>query len=192
MRRRDDPFARFFGSVIAGFAQAALERQSGRPRSPFDARPGAHARYVSEVPRPQPPAPFTLHLGLVVAAMVFAAVLVAGVVAGYAAKHAAEARERAVALTGGDPDLGRVLARRYGCAGCHVIPGVPGATGSVGPSLAGFASRHYVGGVILNHPDNLVAWLVDPRAIDPQTAMPASGIGSQEARHVAAYLYTLR
>jgi hypothetical protein len=32
----------------------------------------------------------------------------------------------------------------------------------------------------------------DPRAIDDKTAMPVTGIGPEEARDVAAYLYTLR
>ena len=82
--------------------------------------------------------------------------------------------------------------RTYGCAGCHTIPGVPGANGLVGPSLAGIGSRIYIGGVATNTPDNLVQWITNPRAIDAETAMPVTGVTDEQARHIAAYLYTLR
>jgi cytochrome c2 len=116
----------------------------------------------------------------------------AGLYASYMAKSANEMRTRAVALTGGDPDRGRELAQRHGCAGCHTIPGVPRARGKVGPSLQGFAARVYIGGVTTNTPDSLIQWIENPRSLDPKTAMPITGISRQEARHVAAYLYTLR
>jgi cytochrome c1 len=38
----------------------------------------------------------------------------------------------------------------------------------------------------------LSAWLRDPPAIDPATAMPNLGLSEAEALDVAAYLYTLR
>ena len=38
----------------------------------------------------------------------------------------------------------------------------------------------------------LTAWLRDPPALDPGTAMPAQGLSAPEAQDVAAYLYTLR
>ena len=98
----------------------------------------------------------------------------------------------AAALTGGDPDRGPQLIGHYGCGGCHTIPGVRGAQGLVGPPLRQFAGRVYIGGVLANRPDNLVRWIVDPRAVSPKTAMPRTGISEREARHVAAYLLTLR
>ena len=98
---------------------------------------------------------------------------------------------RASAMTRGDPDHGRALAKMKGCAGCHQIPGVNGANGSVGPSLASFSDRVYIGGVLSNTPDHLHQWLLDPPAIDPKTAMPNVGLTDQEARDVAAFLYTL-
>jgi cytochrome c1 len=61
----------------------------------------------------------------------------------------------------------------------------------VGPSLRGFAERAYIAGRIPNTENNLVAWIVNPQQIDPQTAMPNLGVTSQEARNVAAYLYGL-
>jgi cytochrome c2 len=37
-----------------------------------------------------------------------------------------------------------------------------------------------------------VRWIVNPRAVSPKTAMPVTGISEADARHVAAYLLTLR
>lgn len=92
----------------------------------------------------------------------------------------------------GDPATGRALIIRYGCTACHRIPGVRSLGGSVGPSLEGFGSRSYIAGRVPNRPDSLTRWLRDPPAIDPETAMPPQGIDEAEARHMAAYLYTLR
>jgi cytochrome c2 len=88
----------------------------------------------------------------------------------------------------GDTGPAPGLMIRYGCAGCHIIPGVPGARGQVGPSLAGFSRRLYVGGAAVNTPDNLVRWLINPRDLSPHTAMPATGVDEAEARQIAAYL----
>jgi cytochrome c len=95
-------------------------------------------------------------------------------------------------ITGGDAARGRELIREYGCGTCHTIPGVTGANGLVGPPLGGIASRSYIGGVLPNAPDNMLRWLHDPRAVDPLTAMPNVGVTESDARHIAAYLYTLR
>lgn len=95
-------------------------------------------------------------------------------------------------ITGGDADRGRELMRVYGCGSCHSIPGVSGAAGLVGPPLGGIASRSYIGGVLPNAPDNMLRWLRDPRAVDSLTAMPNLGVTPSDARHLAAYLYTLR
>lgn len=104
------------------------------------------------------------------------------------ARFAHEARM----LTGGEPARGRELARTFGCAGCHTIPGVTGADGQVGPPLTGIANRMYIGGVVTNTPDDLIRWIKNPKAIDPKTAMPAVGVNDLQARDIAAYLYTLR
>lgn len=94
-------------------------------------------------------------------------------------------------VAGGDVARGRVAIRQYGCQTCHVIPGVTGAEGLAGPPLNGIAGRMYLGGVLTNTPDNMVAWLRDPKAFEPLTAMPAMGVSDQDARDIAAYLYTL-
>lgn len=92
-------------------------------------------------------------------------------------------------MTGGDPDHAPAIFRRYGCSGCHTIPGIPGADGRAGGPLAGLSKRVYIAGVLENSSDNLVAWIVSPRSFSPRTAMPATGISEQEARDLAAYLY---
>jgi cytochrome c1 len=95
-------------------------------------------------------------------------------------------------VAGGDPEAGRVLIAAYGCNACHRIPGIRQANGRVGPPLDGFGRRAYIAGRLPNRPAMLTTWLRDPTAIDPLTAMPAVGLSEAEARHIAAYLYTLR
>jgi cytochrome c2 len=118
-------------------------------------------------------------------------VLLAGALAGALACDATdpEAEEEARALTGGDPSRGRALIQHHGCGSCHTIPDVPGARGAVGPSLAGLAGRSYIGGVLQHTPDNLVRWIVNPKAVDARTAMPDLGVSADDARDIAAYLY---
>jgi cytochrome c len=123
---------------------------------------------------------------------VAAAVLcVAPLAAACSGANEANARE-AAAMTGGDPARGPELMRKYGCQSCHTVPGVVGANGLVGPPLAGIASRSYIGGVLPNAPDNMLRWIRDPKAVDPLTAMPNTGVTQSDARHIVAYLYTLR
>lgn len=95
-------------------------------------------------------------------------------------------------LTGGDVARGRRALDRFGCGACHVIPGVAGARGLVGPSLAQLALRSYVAGKLSNQPDLLVKWIRFPQQIDPGTAMPDLNVDAASARDMAAYLYTLR
>jgi mono/diheme cytochrome c family protein len=92
-------------------------------------------------------------------------------------------------MTGGDPDRAPRIFRRYGCAGCHTIAGIPGADGQAAAPLTGLSKRVYIAGVLENRPDNLIAWIVSPQRFSQQTAMPQSGISEQEARDLAAYLY---
>jgi cytochrome c2 len=99
-------------------------------------------------------------------------------------------RAMAKALTGGDPDMAPALLRRYGCAGCHTIPGLSGADGKVAPALAGLRKRIYIAGKVQNTPENLIRWIVSPQALAPGSAMPQTGISESEARDVAAFLYS--
>ena len=100
--------------------------------------------------------------------------------------------ELARALTGGDPDRGRLAIRHHGCGACHDIPGVGGAVASVGPPLGGLARRSYLAGRLPNTTDNLIRWIRDPQGVVPGNAMPPLGISEPDGRDIAAYLYTLR
>jgi cytochrome c len=95
-------------------------------------------------------------------------------------------------VPGGDPQAGVQLIESFRCGACHTIPGVKGADGLVGPPLTLFARRTYIGGELPNTPPNLIRWIRDPPSVEPGTAMPALGLSEQQARDVAAYLYTLR
>jgi cytochrome c len=103
-------------------------------------------------------------------------------------RHSSENVARAMA--GGNPSRAPELIRRYGCAGCHTISGIPGGDGQVGGPLKDMRQRVYVGGVVINSPDNLIRWIVSPQTFSPRSAMPATGISETEARDVATYLYS--
>jgi putative membrane protein len=100
--------------------------------------------------------------------------------------------DRSLMLSNSDVGRGRTAIRKYGCGSCHMIPGIGGANGMVGPPLGQIANRVYIAGVLPNEPDNMVKWLENPPAIDPKTAMPNMGVTPRDARDIAAYLYTLR
>jgi mono/diheme cytochrome c family protein len=126
-------------------------------------------------------------------AAILAAALAVGAVLVALDRGSLERRRKAdevwAATSGGDVDRGAAVTAAAGCGTCHVIPGISGAVGRVGPNLASLGTRAYVAGVLPNTPANLVRWLQDPRAIDPKTAMPALGLGDRDARDIAAYLY---
>jgi cytochrome c2 len=96
-----------------------------------------------------------------------------------------------IALAGADPSRAPALIRHYGCGTCHRIPGVAGARGGVGPPLEGFEGRAYVAGVLPNTPANLIHWLRHPQSVVPGNAMPEMGVTEQDARDLAAFLYSL-
>jgi cytochrome c2 len=88
-----------------------------------------------------------------------------------------------------NPDRGRTLIRDHGCGACHVVPGVGGATGNVGPRLDDLKANIYIAGVVPNTPDHLIEWIMNPKEVDPLTAMPDLDINESQARDIAAYLY---
>ena len=95
-------------------------------------------------------------------------------------------------IPGGSPARGAQVIERYDCGSCHVIPGISGAGGMVGPPLLWFARRTFIAGELPNTPANLIRWVRNPPSVEPGTAMPVLGLDEQQARDVAAYLYTLR
>jgi cytochrome c1 len=118
-------------------------------------------------------------------AAVLAAVLIAGC--------GRSARERAAtAVTGGDPQTGTSAIGRYGCGSCHTIPGITGANALVGPQLAGIRLRTYIAGDLPNNTENLMHWVQHPLSVHPNSAMPELGVTTDDARNIAAFLYSLK
>jgi cytochrome c1 len=79
-----------------------------------------------------------------------------------------------------------------GCGGCHIIPGVSGADGMVGPPLTMLGRRIFIAGVLRNSPQNLAAWIFDPQRFVPGNAMPSAGLSESEAMDVAVFLESIR
>ena len=98
----------------------------------------------------------------------------------------------APALDGGDARRGKVLLAQFQCGSCHRIPDVEAAQGRAAPSLARFGLRSYIAGRWPNNQANLVRWISAPRSLDPATLMPDMGVSPDDARHIAAYLYSLQ
>ncbi|MGH8176400.1 MAG: c-type cytochrome [Steroidobacter sp.] len=92
----------------------------------------------------------------------------------------------------GDPDRGKTALNEHECNVCHVIPGVSGAPGYVGPPLTAYSRNVYVAGKFPNTPDILVQWIRDAPSLAPGTAMPAFEMTEAQAHDIAAYLYSLR
>jgi cytochrome c len=103
-----------------------------------------------------------------------------------------EVRAASITTDGGNARSGRDSIRRYGCNTCHTIAGVPGANGLVGPPLDGIANRQYIAGELPNTAENLMRWIQHPQQVEPHTVMPEMNVTDQDARDIAAYLYTLK
>jgi cytochrome c len=114
--------------------------------------------------------------------------MVALVMMGIGCSRSGEPSQRALARQVRAPDL----VIQYGCPTCHVIPGVPGAVGKVGPSLEGLEQRSYLAGTLQNSPENLVLWIQHPQQIHPGTAMPEMGVTPADATRIATFLLANR
>lgn len=105
-----------------------------------------------------------------------------------------KALERAARAAGatGDPQKGAEAITKIGCGSCHLIPGIAGANGLVGPPLDHMGRRVYIAGLLRQTPENLARWVRDPQSIVPGNAMPNMGVSEEQARDIAAYLSTLQ
>ena len=118
------------------------------------------------------------------------ALLLVGIFCGTVACRGPDEPRRPTAL--GDAERGRTAIQGYGCGSCHTIPGIPRARALVGPPLWGIADRAYIAGVLPNTEADMIRWVQNPPVVDPRTLMPNMGVSEQDARDIAAYLYTLR
>jgi cytochrome c2 len=104
----------------------------------------------------------------------------------------ASAIEKVERFTPGSASAGAALVASKGCGACHVIPGIEGAEGVVGPPLTMIGRRIFIAGMLRNTPENLAAWVFDPQRYVPGNAMPSTGLTETEAIDVATYLETIR
>src|SRR6202022_4141009 len=73
-----------------------------------------------------------------------------------------------------------------GCGGCHTIPNIPGAAGTIGPHLRPTSTlppvsqrKTIAGGAVPNNSvDDLAKWIMDPPSLKPGTAMPKLGLSA--------------
>lgn len=91
--------------------------------------------------------------------------------------------------TQGNAKRGAAWIQAYGCASCHLVPGL-GQQGRVGPPLTQFAERQYIAGSLVNVPSNVAARITNPKQFKPQTVMPNLNVKPSEAVDITAYLYT--
>ena len=71
-----------------------------------------------------------------------AALLASSAFAGTVAWNAhQQSQALAIAMVGGDPGRAPDIIRRYGCAGCHTIPGIPGGGWPSGRAASGYQTQ---------------------------------------------------
>ncbi|MDB5960730.1 MAG: cytochrome [Massilia sp.] len=109
-----------------------------------------------------------------------------------AATATAAATSTPAVLSQGDPARGKVALTQYACNACHRIAGVTGSEVFVGKPLAGLQKQQFIVGKLPMSQDNLVRWIVDPKAVDAHTAMPVMNVPEADARDMAAYLWKQR
>jgi cytochrome c oxidase subunit II len=86
---------------------------------------------------------------------------------------------------------GKAIFARSACVGCHTIRGV--SSGTLGPDLTTFGSRHTLAaGILPVSVDTVAAWLKDPPALKPDAKMPKLALTDAQAHAVATYLIGLK
>jgi cytochrome c oxidase subunit 2 len=106
------------------------------------------------------------------------------------------ARQRTPVPAPGDPLLaqGRRAFASAGCGACHALRGTEW-TGRAGPDLTRIGARlSLAAGTLPNHRETLSAWIADPQAIKPASAMPGFGavLAPEDIQALAAWLESLR
>jgi cytochrome c2 len=93
----------------------------------------------------------------------------------------------------GDAARGKQLIAQYACNVCHTVPGTTELQGTLGPSLAGLASRPAISeGTVPNTPANLRQFIQNPSSLNPRSSMPPIGLPDADAQDLTAFLLTLR
>jgi cytochrome c oxidase subunit 2 len=87
---------------------------------------------------------------------------------------------------------GQRIFETTACINCHTVSGTV-ANGRFGPDLTHLMSRDTIAaGAVLNTPENLRRWILNPDQIKPGSLMPAMELNEQELDALTAYLETLR
>jgi mono/diheme cytochrome c family protein len=94
----------------------------------------------------------------------------------------------AAPVIAGDAHRGKRILAEYACQSCHRIPGVTGSEVDVGRPLDALVNRHVIAGSLPNTQENLIRWIRNPQAIDPDAAMPNMGVTERDALDISAYL----
>ncbi len=112
----------------------------------------------------------------------------------------------------GDPQRGLDFMTKQmggGCAGCHMIGGIPVMQSHVGPNLTHVAGRTTIaGGIYPNDTKHLSLWLKNARRMKPgvimptlgageydpvtKTYIPKTGLNDQQIADIVAYLQALK
>ena len=74
------------------------------------------------------------------------------------------------------------------------VPGVAGATGTIGPNLNGIgdpSKRPALADGATNTPEHIREWITDPNSRKPGTMMPNLQLNQQESTDLTAFLLTL-
>ncbi len=88
-------------------------------------------------------------------------------------------------------ERGKALLGQYQCGSCHSIPDVPISRGPVAQPLDAWSQRSYIAGRVPNRPDTLARWIMAPQALVPGTAMPSMKVSAEDAKAMAAFLFSL-
>ena len=133
----------------------------------------------------QPTSSMVFLAGLI--ALSVASAIVSGTVLYRETRHKTETQ--ADVITRGNWRAGKLVVARYNCGACHMISGIDGAQGKVGPDLANIGKRATIVGSLPNGPETMVRWLMHPQQLRPGSGMPEMGLTEKEARDAAAFLY---
>ncbi len=112
------------------------------------------------------------------------------------AAYLTRAAKPASAPQPGEADRGRELMEQKGCSSCHAFSGVPAFTSSEPPPPGSDAARAAALAPDLRftrerfRPEQLTRWLLDPKAMKPDTRMPSFGLTPDEAADMAAYVWS--
>jgi cytochrome c2 len=106
-----------------------------------------------------------------------------------------QATTAAPAAPAGDGDefaAAKSLFKSKGCIGCHMVSGIAEATGTIGPSLDGLASRAELAAGLTVNAENLAKWIKEPSSVKPGTVMPRLGLDDADVDTLVGWLLTLK